>query len=417
MQESKRIQDTLAETARVSEFSSALKGWIPGESFDWIADLAMTAIVIIVGYFIAKIAGALVAGAINKTGLGRRAKSTGGNIGRSLSKAVFWVLWLVFILMGLRQFPQLASQLDFVDGMLDTIFEYVPKLIAAAIIMGIGTVLAKVVKEALSSTLEAAQVDNLASRFGFAGGAEEGASNNGISRGLGGLAGAIVMILAASSAIGALDISTLSEPIDNLLQTIIAYIPNILAAALILAITVFIGRFIANLVRSTLPSLGVDDSLGAIASLDGTSRPGFVPSKLFGTLSFAGILVMGLSAAMNALGIPQLTSVFETLMAIGGKIVLGAIIIGAGLFIANFVSKIVTQTSGDLAGSIVKYATLLIVTFMGLAQMDLGADIVQNAFQSLSWGMGIALGVGGAIAFGLGGREWAAKKLNQWWPK
>ncbi len=416
MQESRKIQDTLAETARVNEFSGWLKGLIPGENFDWIADLAMTAIVIIVGYFIAKIAGALVAGAINKTGLGRRAKSTGGNIGRSLSKAVFWVLWLVFILMGLRQFPQLSSQLDFVDGMLDTIFEYVPKLIAAAIIMGIGTVLAKVVKEALSSTLEAAQVDNLASRFGFAG-ADDGAPSNGISRGLGGLAGAIVLILAASSAIGALDIKTLSEPIDNLLQTIIAYIPNILAAALILAITVFIGRFIANLVRTTLPSLGVDDSLGAIASLDGTSRPGFVPSKLFGTLSFAGILVMGLSAAMNALGIPQLTSVFETLMAIGGKIVLGAIIIGAGLFIANFVSKIVTQTSGDLAGSIVKYATLLIVTFMGLAQMDLGADIVQNAFQSLSWGLGIALGVGGAIAFGLGGREWAAKKLNQWWPK
>jgi len=28
----------------------------------------------------------------------------------------------------------------------------------------------------------------------------------------------------------------------------------------------------------------------------------------------------------------------------------------------------------------------------------------------------VAAGVGGAIAFGLGGREWAAKKLNEWLP-
>jgi len=78
MQESQRIQDTIAETARVGEFTEFLKGVIPGENFDWLAGLAMTAIVIIIGYFIAKFAGMLVAGAINKTGLGRRAKSTGG---------------------------------------------------------------------------------------------------------------------------------------------------------------------------------------------------------------------------------------------------------------------------------------------------------------------------------------------------
>jgi len=86
---------------------------------------------------------------------------------------------------------------------------------------------------------------------------------------------------------------------------------------------------------------------------------------------------------------------------VGGRVVLGAVIIGAGLFIANFVSKIVTQTSGDLAGKIIKYATMIIVTFMGLETMQLGEGIVD---------------IGGAIAFGLGGREWAGKKLQQWLP-
>jgi len=406
--------DTMAETLRINTMTDWIASWLP-DKFGSLAGIIIAAIVIILGYFISKIAAALVSGAINRTGLGKRAKTTGGNIGKSLAKAVFWVLWLVFILVGLKQSGLLPKELSFVDSMLNSIFTYVPKLIGAAIILGIGSILAKVVKEALSSTLEVAQVDNLASRFGVAG-ADDATPNNNISRGLGGLAGAFVILMAAGSAINTLDISTLSEPINGLLDTIVGYIPNVLIGTIILAATVFIARFVANLVRNTAPALGIDDSLGAIASLDGTSRPSFVPSKLLGTLTFAGILVMGLTAVTDALEIQALSDVFETLRNIGGKIILGSIIIGVGLFIANFVSKIVAQTSGDLAGSIVKYATLLIVTFMGLAQMELGGNIVDNAFKYLVMALAAAGGIGGAMAFGLGGREWAAKKLNNWWP-
>jgi len=393
------ITDRAADAVGINAASDWLKSILP-DSLDSFAGLIIAAAVIFIGYLIAKIAAGLVSGAINKTGIGKKAKLTGGNIGKSLSKAVFWVLWLVFILMGLKQSGFGGNQLAFVDDMLSSIFTYVPKLIGAAIIMGIGTILAKVVREALSSTLEVAQVDNMASRFGFAG-AEDGAPNTGISRGLGGLAGAVVLLLAGTSAIQTLEITAIEE----LLTSITGYIPKAIGAALILAIAVFIGRFISKLVQNTLPALGIDDSLGAIASLDGTSRPSFVPSKLLGTLSFAAVLVVGLSAATDALQIPQLSSVFDSLQNIGGKIILGAIIIGVGLFIANFVSKIVAQTSGDLAGTIVKFATLLIVTFMGLSQMELGSNIVDTAFSYLVGGAAVAFGVGGAIAFGLGGRE------------
>jgi cytochrome bd-type quinol oxidase subunit 2 len=125
---------------------------------------------------------------------------------------------------------------------------------------------------------------------------------------------------------------------------------------------------------------------------------------------------MGLTAAMKTLGIPELTNVFNTLLEVGGRVVLGAVIIGAGLFIANFVSKIVTQTSGDLAGKIIKYATMIIVTFMGLETMQLGEGIVDTAFRYSVMAAAVAAGVGGAIAFGLGGREWAGKKLQEWLP-
>ena len=394
----------------MDQMNQSLASLLP-EGMQWLVGPLIALLVIIAGYFISKILAGLVAGAINRTGLGRKAKTTGGNIGKSISKAFFWVLWLIFILLGLSQFPLMNNALEPIQGMLNGVWGYLPQLAVGALVLVIGAGLSKVVKEATTSTLEVAQVDNLASKFGFAG-ADEASSSKGIASGIGGLLSAIVMIFAAITAIGIWDIPGISGPVSEMLETVLSYIPNVITAALALAIAVFIGRFVSNLIQNTLPALGVDNSLKALGSLDGTSASNVVPSKVIANISFIGIILMGLTAAMSALNIPALTEVFETLLAVGGRVVLGAVIIGAGLFIANFVSKIVTQTSGDLAGKIIKYATMLIVTFMGLETMQLGEGIVDTTFK---YGVGAAA-VAGAVAFGLGGREWAGKKLQDWLP-
>jgi hypothetical protein len=385
-------------------------GFLPS----WAIGPVIAAIIIVAGYFISKIAAALVSGAINRTGLGKQAKTTGGNIGKSLSKAVFWVIWLIFILMGLGQFPMVSEQLGFLNGMMDSIFAYLPQLIVGIVVFAIGVMLANVVKNAVTSILEVAQVDRLASRFGVVE-SDGTTAKSSVAGSLGGLAKAIVILTFAIAAIGIWDIPGFSEEVTDMLGTVLGYIPSILGAAIILGVAVFIGRFVSNLVKSTLPALGVDNSLKSVASIDGEG-PNFVPSNIIATVAFVGIVLMGLTAAMKALGIPELTNVFNTLLEVGGRVVLGAIIIGAGLFIANFVSKIVAQTSGELAGRIIKYATIVIVTFMGLAQMELGEEIVNAAFQYGLGAAAVAAGLGGAVAFGLGGREWAGKKLNQFFP-
>jgi len=390
--------------------TASLGKFLP-ESLHVLIGPAIALIVIIVGGIISKILAGLVAKGINRTGLGRKAQTTGGNIGKSVSKAVFWVLWLIFILMGLSQFPLVSDALEPIKGMLNSVYDYLPQLVVGAVVLAIGAMMAKVVKEALTSTLEAVQVDRLASRFGFAG-ADEAPANN-IAKSLGGLASAIVMIFFGITAIGIWDIPGVTEPVSDMLSTVLDYIPSIIGAAVILAIAVFIARFVSNLAQSTLPALGVDSSLKSLGSLDG-STSNVVPSKVIANIAFIGIVLMGLTAAMKALGIPELTAIFNTLLEVGGRVVLGAIIIGAGLFIANFIAKIVTQTAGDLAGTIIKYAAILIFTFMGLRSMELGEEIVDTAF---SYGLGaaaFAAGVGGALAFGLGGREWAGKKLGKW---
>ncbi len=369
---------------------------------------------IIVGYIISKIAAAIVSSAINRTGLGRRAKTTGGNIGKSLSKAVFWVLWLVFILMGLSRFPQLAEPLEGIKGMLNDIFAYVPRIVSAGFIFFIGWILAKIFREATTSTLEAAQVDNIASRLGAEDASE--ASSNKIAKTIGGVVFAFVLFLFGVTALGVLDIDSITGPLTGMLDQVMGYIPQLISASVVFGLSIMIGRFVSNLAKSTLPAMGIDKALSTIGELDGESSSNVVPSKIISTIAFIGIALMGAVAAMNILGIEQLTTIFNQLLSLGGSITLGAIIIGAGLFIANMISGIVTQTSGATAGKVIKYVTMLLVTFMGLNQMGIGQEIVDTAFKYAIGAAAFAAGVGGALAFGLGGRDWAKSRLGSWFP-
>lgn len=387
-----------------------IMGFMP----DWAMGPVLAAITIIVGYFIAKIAGMIVSGGINKTGLGRKAMTTGGNIGKSLSKAVFWVLWLVFILMGLSRFPQLAEPLAGIKGMLNGIFGYLPQMFGAGFIFFIGWILAKIFREATTSTLEAAQVDHFASRLGAED--EAKASSNTIAKTVGAVVFAFVLFLFAVAALGVLNIDSISKPLTEMLQKVTGYVPQVLSASAVMAAFVFVGKFVSNLIKSTLPAMGVDKSLNALGALDGETSSKVVPSNIIALIVFIGIVLMGAVTAVDILKIDKLTSIFNTLLGLGSNITFGAIIIGVGLFIANIISRIVTQTSGEFAGKVIKYVTMLLVTFMGLSQMGVGQEIVDTAFKYSMGAAAFAAGVGGAIAFGLGGREWAKGKLGNWSP-
>lgn len=377
----------------------------------WAVGPATALITLFIGWVIAWIVKTGVSSAINRTGLGKQAKTTGGNIGKSIGKALYWIILLIALLLALGQFEALKEPLAPLSDMMTGILSYGKNILGAVLLFVIGGVVAKVGKEATQSSLEAVQADSLAAKFGI----KEDSTSGSIPKSIGGLVSALILIVFGIAAIDALGIETISAPISGMLETVLDYIPQIFGAAIILAIAVFIGKFVSKLARNTLPALGLDNSLTAVASIDGEA-PRFVPSQIIATVAFVGIVLMGLTAAMKALGIPELTNVFNTLLEVGGRVVLGAIIIGAGLFIANFVSKIVTQTSGELAGRIIKYATIVIVTFMGLAQMELGEEIVNAAFQYGLGAAAVAAGLGGAVAFGMGGREWAGKKLEEMFP-
>ena len=67
----------------------------------------------------------------------------------------------------------------------------------------------------------------------------------------------------------------------------------------------------------------------------------------------------------------------------------------------------------ELLGNLARYAILTFVVLIALDQVNVGGDIVRQTFLIVLAGLVFAL----ALAFGLGGREWAAELLERWWPR
>ena len=67
----------------------------------------------------------------------------------------------------------------------------------------------------------------------------------------------------------------------------------------------------------------------------------------------------------------------------------------------------------DMLGKIARYPIMVFVVMIALSQIEVGGDIVQRTFLIILAGLVLAL----ALAFGLGGKEWAAALLERWWPR
>ena len=97
---------------------------------------------------------------------------------------------------------------------------------------------------------------------------------------------------------------------------------------------------------------------------------------------------------------------------LGGKVIFGTLIIVVGILLARIIANLVGSGTGEggYAQTIVRYAIIALFTAIGLTFMGLADQIVMLAFGLILGSAAIAL----RFAFGLGGRDAAARILERW---
>ncbi|WP_082599622.1 mechanosensitive ion channel [Nocardioides sp. Root151] len=367
------------------------------EDVDWAGlagKVAAAIVILVVTWLIAKLVQAAFVKATQKVTVLQKAGSDGESIGASLGTIGSLLVWM-FGLMALLQLFGLTQTLAPIQNLLNGVTGFIPNLIGAALIFVVGSLLAKVVRQLVETALGALPFDKWLNRAG----ADEVTGNTSISKTLALVLYALIMIVVAIAALQVLGISSISEPAEQMLNTIFTAIPNIIAAALLLGIGVVIARFAGDLLEELLNGFGVDRSLHAMEVLpaDKSATPAIAKIAQVGIVLFFAVM------AAQLLEFPQVTEFLSAILELGGRVIFGAAVIAVGVLIANQLARLATGSGG----TIIKGATIVLFAAMGLKFMGIADSIIELGFGAVVIGGALAA----ALAFGLGGREAAAQQL------
>ena len=358
--------------------------------------------ILVVTWILAKAAKWAFAKIVDKVTFLQRDTSSGSSIGESLGKIVSLLIWL-FGLMAVLNVLELEAVAGPINSLLENIVDFVPNLIGAGLILFIGLMIAGIVRDIATTAMQTVDLDKWANK----GGVDNVTGNTAISKTIGLIIYVLIAIPVGILALDALDLTAISEPASEMLSMILNSIPKIIVAALLLGIGYFISKFVVGVLQELLAGLGVDRSLEATGLLpEGTTA-----SSIIARIVQVAIILFFAIAATNQLGFAELTNILNEILQQGGSVVFGAAIIGAGFLIANLLAKLVGGASeGSTAATIVRWITIVLFTVMGLQKTDIGGMLPGNALLVMIVGASVAA----ALAFGLGGREWAARKLDEW---
>ena len=358
--------------------------------------------ILVVTWVLAKAAKWAFAKIVDKVSLLQRGTSSGASIGESMGKIVSLLIWL-FGLMAVLNVLELEAVAGPINSLLENIVDFVPNLIGAGLILFIGLMIAGIVRDIATTAMQTVDLDKWANK----GGVDNVTGNTAISKTIGLIIYVLIAIPVGILALDALDLTAISEPASAMLGMILTAIPKIIVAAILLGIGYFISKFVVGVLQELLSGLGVDRSLEATGLLpEGTTA-----SSIIARIVQVAIILFFAIAATNQLGFAQLTDILNEILTQGGSVVFGAVIIGVGFLIANLLAKLVGGASeGSSAATIVRWITIILFTVMGLQKTDIGGMLPGNALLVMIVGASVAA----ALAFGLGGREWAARKLDEW---
>jgi hypothetical protein len=136
-------------------------------------------------------------------------------------------------------------------------------------------------------------------------------------------------------------------------------------------------------------------------------------------VAFWIVLLAALTNAFSMLGLTYMTDLLHRIVLFTPKLLIAMLIVIFGSYCARFVGNAIESfclqaqiADADMLARLARYIIMTLVVMIALSQVEIGGDIVQRAFLIILAGLMLAL----ALAFGLGGKEWAASLLERWWP-
>lgn len=217
------------------------------------------------------------------------------------------------------------------------------------------------------------------------------------------------------------NVSMLLEPARAFLAQAGAFLPRLALAAVVLIAGWLAAKVVRFAVERGLRAINFN-VLSERAGMDGFLQQGGISTDttgIFGLIAYWVVILAALIIAFNGLGLTYITDLLRQVVLFVPHVIVALLILAFGAYFARFIGATVTTycrnvgiQDADVLGKIAQYAIIAFVVLIAFDQMSVGGAIVRESFLIILAGVVFGL----ALAFGLGGRRWAAAMLERWWP-
>lgn len=386
--------------------------------FDWFSSFVSTistgvwsvlraAIILAIAFIVAGIVKSLILKLLGKQKINNflsklEPESDGkpGTLKEFVGKLVYLIVFLLFVpaifdALGMREVSSPIS------GLLNTIWGYVPNILAAAIVLIVGFMIAKLVRQLLIPFFDKLNINKLQEKAGIE------VNNTGkLSGTLAYIVYVLILIPMIVMALDVLNINVISGPAVYMLNQMFAFIPNIFVGLVIIIIGCLIGKFIGQIVTRLIASAGLD---AKVSKLIDNEKQKFTLSKFVGVIVNAVVVIFFVVEGLNVLRLEVLTDIGTVVINYMPAVLSAVVILAVSFFASSFVEKALRKNGFSTYAIIAKAAILTIAAFMILSQLGIAADIVNTAFKLILTALAIAF----AVAFGVGGKDFASNILKK----
>ena len=208
------------------------------------------------------------------------------------------------------------------------------------------------------------------------------------------------------------------DKLENALREVFNWLPELVGALVILVVGYIVAKIVGRVLGGLLHRAGVDRALHSGQGGQLIAKVTSSPSRLVGRIAFWAVFLGAVSLAVSVLGIEALTAFMSEIFAYLPNVAAALLIFLAAGAIATGVAGLVSRTMGDTpTGNVIRTVgpglVMAIAIFMILNQLRIAPEIVTITYAALVG----AFALGAALAFGLGGRDIAARLLESAYQK
>lgn len=206
---------------------------------------------------------------------------------------------------------------------------------------------------------------------------------------------------------------------QNMWNGIIAFLPMIVIALLVIILGWIIGALVGRVVYQLMRSLKIDEALKKAGLESWLQRGGISLNSghFVGSLVKWFFIIIFFVAAFDILGLTQVNEFLrEVVLSYLPQVIVAILILLVAVIIADVMQKIITASakasnlrSANFLGSVTKWAILIFAILASLDQLGIAANFIQTIFMGVTIAISLSLG----LAFGLGGQEAASKFLEK----